>query len=64
MSNWITDRLPEDGITVLIRMDNRDVPLELGYCCEGKWRFLHGERRPDRYIEGWMSLEDARRILG
>ena len=60
-SAWHTD-LPDDEVTVLVRRDDEELPLSVGYHDDGDWYHNNGERMLFN-VTGWMHLEDACKVL-
>ncbi len=61
-ARWITDTLPDDEMTVLMRLEDAEYPVWPGFRDEGEWRSADGTGVACRVL-GWMQLEDAAMML-
>lgn len=61
-SEWITDRVPDQGRTVLMRTEYEGTSIALGYHAEGVWRWADSREFSGR-VMGWMKLGDAAALL-
>ena len=60
-ATWRTD-LPDDEITVLMRLDDPENPVWPGWRDGGTWRNADGSAVEGEVL-GWMHLEDAANTL-
>jgi len=61
-SHWITDSLPDEETTVLMRLPNSDYPVWPGFREDNEWNTCDGSTL-DGPVQGWMHLEDAAKCL-
>lgn len=61
-TKWIADRLPDDEITVLMRLDDPEYPILLGFIDGLLWRSADATPVVGT-VKGWMHLEDAAQLL-
>lgn len=62
MSAWITNSLPDDEITVLMRLKDDEYPVWPGFIDEGIWCSCDASI-VEGPVLGWMHLEDAAKAL-
>jgi hypothetical protein len=60
---WITNGLPDDEITVLIRLKDDEWPVVLGWHEDGQWRDTNADEVEESLVTGWMHLHEAATIL-
>jgi hypothetical protein len=61
-SNWITDELPDDEMTVLMRLKDDEFPVWPGFRDDGVWNSCDGSTVQGPVL-GWMHLEYAAHCL-
>ncbi len=61
-ARWITDTLPDDEMTVLMRLNDNEYPVWPGFRDDGEWRSCDGTTVAGPVL-GWMQLEDAASAL-
>jgi hypothetical protein len=61
-SVWRTD-LPDDEMTVLVRLRDADWPVVVGFHEEGRWHDSGADEIADKDVIGWMDLHAAAAIL-
>jgi len=61
-ARWITDTLPDDEITVLMRLNDLEYPVWPGFRENDQWNSSDGST-VEGPVLGWMHLEDAASIL-
>lgn len=60
--SWITDKLPDSDMTVLMRLQDEENFIWPGYHDGEEWR--SGDGFPlEVAVLGWMELEDAASLL-
>ena len=57
------EELPDDEITVLLRLNDSEWPVSLGFHENGEWRDNLADQIATDIVLGWMHLEDAARLL-
>ena len=57
------EELPDDEITVLLRLNDPEWPVSLGFHENGEWRDNLADQIATDIVLGWMHLEDAARLL-
>lgn len=62
MKNWITDRLPDSDMTVLIRLSGDEYPVWPGFHDGEGWRSADASTLEGPVL-GWMELDDAADFL-
>ena len=62
-ASWITKELPDDEITVLIRLKDDEWPVVLGWHEDGQWRDTNADELEESVVIGWMHLHEAAAIL-
>ena len=62
-TGWITDRLPDADMTVLILCSGDEYPIWPGFHDGEEWRSCDASTLEGPVL-GWMELHDARDILG
>lgn len=62
-NQWITKELPDDGITVLVRIRDVEWPLMPGWHEDGKWYDTNADEIEEGKVIGWMHLHDAANML-
>jgi hypothetical protein len=62
LPQWITDSLPDDEMTVLMRVQDTEYPVWPGFRDGGQWCYADGST-VEGPVLGWMHLEDAATIL-
>ena len=60
--NWITDKLPDDEITVLMRLDDDEYPIWPGFHRDDMW-FHEDGSSVWITVYGWMDLNEASSVL-
>lgn len=62
MNAWITDTLPDDELTVLMRLQDDEYPVWPGFRDSDEWHSCDGSTVIGPVL-GWMHLEDAAKRL-
>ncbi len=62
MKNWITDRLPDSDMTVLIRLSGEEYPVWPGFHDGDTWCSADASTLEGPVL-GWMELGDAAELL-
>jgi len=60
--NWIHDTLPDDELLVLVRVQDEEYPIHLGFHEDGEWHYDNAATI-DLPVLGWMDLHDAAQTL-
>jgi hypothetical protein len=65
---WDTEDLPDPSLTVLVRTEDEDWPVAIGFHDGKCWRDsdgmqMRGVGRGSEPVLGWMTLQDAARAL-
>jgi len=60
--NWITDRLPDSEMTVLMRLDDEEYPVWPGFHDGENWCNADASY-VEVAVKGWMELEEAAAML-
>lgn len=62
--NWITDKLPDSEMTVLLRVEDEENFVWPGFHDGEVWCWVDGSVVSENVpVLGWMELEDAAAIL-
>ncbi len=59
---WVTDSLPDSDLTVLVRTNDRELPVWPGFHDGEFWRTADASTVVG-IVLGWMNLEDAAKHL-
>ena len=62
-SKWIKRQLPDEEITVVIRLRNEEWPVTLGFRESGRWYDMSANVINRLEVCGWMHLHEAAALL-
>jgi hypothetical protein len=62
MNGWITDKLPDSDMTVLMRLSDKEFPVWPGFHDGEQWMSSDAST-VEGPVLGWMELEDAAKQL-